>query len=83
MADVRAKLDDLGSELGRTYEISIASPVDSTRLLTSILLVWPFSRFLQRHDLRLPWYMGRYNRSPSSFYRRPAGYDIETAVEAY
>jgi chitinase len=26
MADVRAKLDDLGSELGRTYEISIASP---------------------------------------------------------
>ena len=52
MADVRAKLDDLGSELGRTYEISIASPGGLDKIANFNLAgLAPSVDFLQCHDI--------------------------------
>ena len=84
MADVRAKLDDLGSELGRTYEISIASPAGLDKIANFNLAgLAPSVDFfnVMTYDFHGTWEDTTGHQA--AFTGDPAGYDIETAVEAY
>ena len=84
MTDVRAKLDDLGSELGRTYEISIASPAGLDKIANFNLAgLAPSVDFfnVMTYDFHGTWEDTTGHQA--AFTGDPVGYDIETAVDAY
>lgn len=84
LADVRAKLDDLGSELGRTYEISVASPAGLDKIANFNLAgLAPSVDFfnVMTYDFHGTWEDTTGHQA--AFTGDPNGYDIETAVYAY
>jgi len=84
LADVRAKLDDLGSELGRTYEISVASPAGLDKVANFNLAgLAPSVDFfnVMTYDFHGTWEDTTGHQA--AFTGDPNGYDIETAVYAY
>ena len=84
LADVRAKLDDLGSQLGRTYEISVASPAGLDKIANFNLAgLAPSVDFfnVMTYDFHGTWEDTTGHQA--AFTGDPNGYDIETAVSAY
>jgi endoglucanase len=84
LADVRAHLDDLGSRLGRSYEISVASPAGLDKIATFNLPgLAPSVDFfnVMTYDFHGTWEDTTGHQS--AFLGDPNGYDIRTAVQAY
>ena len=84
LADVRAKLDDLGSQLGKTYEISVASPAGLDKIANFNLAgLAPSVDFfnVMTYDFHGTWEDTTGHQA--AFTGDPNGYDIETAVYAY
>ena len=84
LADVRAKLDNLGSQLGRTYEISVASPAGLDKIANFNLAgLAPSVDFfnVMTYDFHGTWEDTTGHQA--AFTADPNGYDIETAVYAY
>ncbi|NBS32980.1 MAG: hypothetical protein EBS83_09295 [Planctomycetia bacterium] len=84
LADVRAKLDELGSQLGRTYEISVASPAGLDKIANFNLAgLAPSVDFfnVMTYDFHGTWEDTTGHQA--AFTGDPNGYDIETAVYAY
>ncbi len=81
---VRQKFDALGAQLGRRYEISVASPAGVDKIATFNLagLAPSVDRFnLMSYDFHGTWETTTGHQS--AFTGDAAGYDIQTAVKAY
>jgi len=81
---VRARLDYLGSQLGRRYEISIASPAGYDKIANFNLLgLAPNVDFfnLMAYDFHGTW--ENTTGHQSAFSGDATGYDIKTAVDLY
>ncbi len=81
---VRQKLDTLGDRLGRTYEISVASPAGLEKIATfNVAGLAPHIDFfnVMTYDFHGTWENATGHQS--AFTGDPAGYDIKTAVKAY
>jgi chitinase len=81
---VRQKLDALGSQLGRSYEISVASPAGLEKIATfNVAGLAPHIDFfnVMAYDFHGTWEGTTGHQS--AFTGDPAGYDIKTAVKAY
>lgn len=81
---VRQKFDALGGQLGRRYEISVASPAGVDKIATFNLagLAPSVDRFnLMSYDFHGTW--ENTTGHQAAFTGDAAGYDIETAVKAY
>ena len=81
---VRGKLDALGSQLGRRYEISVASPAGIDKIARFNLAgLRPHVDFfnLMAYDFHGTWESTTGHQA--GFSGDPAGYDIKTAVGAY
>jgi len=84
LADVRAKLDTLGSELGKSYEISVASPAGLDKIANFNLAgLAPSVDFfnVMTYDFHGTWEDTTGHQA--AFTGDPNGYDIETAIDAY
>ena len=84
LADVRARLNDLGTELGRTYEISVASPGSLGRIAAfNVAGLAPSVDFfnVMTYDFHGTWESTTGHQS--AFTGDPGGLDIKTAVDAY
>ena len=81
---VRQKFDALGAQLGRRYEISVASPAGIDKIATFNLagLTPSVDHFnLMSYDFHGTWETTTGHQS--AFTGDAAGYDIQTAVKAY
>ncbi len=81
---VRQKFDALGAQLGRRYEISVASPAGIDKIATFNLagLAPSVDHFnLMSYDFHGTWETTTGHQS--AFTGDAAGYDIQTAVKAY
>ena len=81
---VRAKFDALGQQLGRRYEISVASPAGIDKIATFNLagLAPSVDHFnLMAYDFHGTW--ENTTGHQSAFTGDSAGYDVKTAVRAY
>ena len=84
LANVRGKLDALGARLGRRYEISVAAPGGSDKIVNfnAAGLAPHIDYFnLMSYDFHGTWETTTGHQS--AFTADPIGYDIETAVQAY
>ncbi len=84
MERVRAKVDALGASLGRTYELSVASPAGLDKIANFNLAgLAPHIDFfnVMSYDFHGTW--ENTTGHQSAFTGDPVGYDIETAVRAY
>ena len=84
LADVRTRLNDLGTELGRTYEISVASPGSLSRIADfNVAGLAPSVDFfnVMTYDFHGTWESTTGHQS--AFTGDPGGLDIQTAVNAY
>jgi chitinase len=81
---VRTKIDALGAQLGRSYEISVASPAGIDKISNFNLPgLKPYVDFfnVMTYDFHGTWESTTGHQS--GFTGDPAGYDIKTAVGAY
>ena len=84
LANVRTKVDALGARLGRTYELSIASPAGYDKIANFNLAgLAPHVDFfnLMAYDFHGTW--ENTTGHQAAFTADPNGYDIETAVGLY
>ena len=84
LALVRTKLDGLGQQTGRTYEISVASPAGYDKIANFNLAgLAPNVDFfnLMAYDFHGTW--DKTTGHQSAFTGDPSGYDVKTAVGLY
>jgi len=84
LANVRTKVDALGARLGRTYELSIASPAGYDKIANFNLAgLAPHVDFfnLMAYDFHGTW--ENTTGHQAAFTADPNGYDIQTAVQLY
>jgi len=84
LAEVRTKIDILGAQRGRSYEISVASPGGLDKIANFNLPgLTPSVDFfnLMSYDFHGTWESTTGHQA--AFTGDPAGYDIQTAVNAY
>lgn len=84
LAEVRTKLDQLGEERGRVYEISVASPAGSGKIaqfnLSGLEASVDFFNVMT-YDFHGPW--ESITGHLAGFESDPAGYDIQTTISLY
>ena len=81
---VRAKFDALGQQLGRRYEISVASPAGIDKIATFNLA--GLKPFVDHFNLMAYDFHGTWENTTghqAAFTGDSAGYDVKTAVHAY